>query len=332
MQDKNYDPVFFENLSRESLFSIFMNQVDFYVYFKDTNLKYVTCSSSFARLMGYATPASIVGKQLQDLILPEQADRLIAEEKRIMEKRTPSIGREEHIDLSNSKSSLSDIWLSTSIYPLTDRDGQICGIWGISRDISERKNTEQKLVQKNKQCDELNSKIHKLSTSDEVTGLYNRRYFEEMIARNMRLFSRVRGRGYSAGFSIVLMDIDGFTAFCTENGTQMRDEALKYIAGILLSCSRSSDDVFRVGNDEFALLLSDTNADGAQTVATRVREALKNKPFRTEKKAFHLTLSFGFSSFEDQLDASEMIMQADQSLFDAKAKRNQKKSSKKSES
>ena len=330
MQDKNYDPEFFENISKENLFSIFMNQVDFYVYFKDVNLKYVTCSSSFARLMGYSTAAAIVGKQLQDLILPEQAEHILSEEKRIMESRTPSIGMEEHIDLSTSKSKLADVWLSTSIYPLIDNSGQICGIWGISRDISERKNTEQKLVQKNKQCDELNSKIHKLSTSDEVTGLYNRRYFEEMIARNMRLFSRVRGRGYSAGFSIVLMDIDGFTAFCTANGTQIRDAALQYVAGILLSCSRSSDDVFRVGNDEFALLLSDTNSDGAQTVATRVRDTLKRTPFRIEDKVFELTLSFGFSSFEDQLDASELIMQADQSLFDAKGKRKSKKGSKKS--
>lgn len=312
---------FFEKFSKEDLFRVFLNQVDFYVYFKDIDLKYIHCSASFARLMGYQTTDAVIGKCLSDFSESEQAEKIIEEEKRIMKSRTPLLNQEKHLELSGPRSTVGDIWLSTSIYPLIDNDGNLCGVWGIARDISEFKNTEQKLMQKNKQCDELNTRILQLSTIDETTGLYNRKYFEEMIKRNMRLFSRVRGRGYSAGFSIVLMDIDRFTLFCSEHGAQYREIVLQYVADILRGCSRAADDVFRVGNDEFALLLSDTGREGAEVLTTRITEVLRNKPFLIEDEEFVFTMSYGYSTFEDQLDASEMIMQADQVLYQAKEKR-----------
>jgi len=334
MKNENSDPDFFRTLSKEQLFSVFLNQVDLYVYFKDLNGKYVLCSGSFSRLMGFPSPSSIVGKELSDLVSPAQAEKICQEEQRIMRQRTPVIGLEEHVELLHSKSQSGDVWISTSLYPLIDNNGDVCGIWGISQDITSAKNTEQKLVQKNKQCDELNTKIHQLSTTDDLTGLFNRRYFEVIIDRNMRLFSRVRGRGYSTGFSIILMDIDGFTDFCAKYGPQNGDLALIYIADTLRGCSRSSDDVFRVGNDEFAVILSDTNYEGAQTLSGRICEKLRKDPLIVNSEQVTLSLSFGYSSFEDQLDASEMIIQADQSLFEAKKKRKSKtsKTTKKSSS
>ncbi len=325
MKNESSDAEFFRSLSKEQLFSVFLNQVDFYVFFKDLNGKFVLCSASFARLLGYSSPSSIVGKELADLVAPSQAEKICAEERRIIRQRTPVVGLEEHVELLHSKSLSDDVWISTSIYPLIDTNGDVCGVWGISQDITSAKNTEQKLMQKNKQCDELNSKILQLSTIDELTGLYNRRYFESSIDRNMRLFSRVRGRGYSTGFSIILMDIDGFTDFCNKFGPLYRDVALKHMADVLRRCSRSSDDIFRVGNDEFAMILSDTNLEGAQTLSERIRESLAHAPLIAEDKEILLTLSFGYSSYGDQLDSSEMIMQADQSLFVAKKQRKDRK-------
>ncbi len=321
MKNETPDTSFFEKLSKEQIFSVFLNQVDLYVYFKNLEGKYVLCSGSFARLMGFSSPSAIVGKELADLVSPAQAEKICAEEQRIMRQRIPVIALEEHVELLHAKSQVGDVWISTSLYPLIDNDGNVCGIWGISQDITSAKNVEQKLMQKNKQCDELNSKIHQLSTTDELTGLLNRKSFEEIIERNMRLFSRVRGRGYFTGFSILLMDIDGFTSFGTKYGPQHMDEALQYVANLLRGCSRSSDDVFRVGSDEFAVILSDTNYEGAEILSERISEALKKKPMILEETRVTLSMSFGFSTYEDQLDASEMIMQADQSLFEAKKKR-----------
>ena len=320
---KASDPTqdFFEKFPKETLFRIFLNQVDCCVCFKDRSHRYMLCSSSFSRLLGYKTPEELIGKDLSDFVPAAYADEAEELENRVMDQKTPILNLDKHIELSGSRATIDTLWISTSIYPLISADGEVCGTWSITRDISDMKNTEQKLMQKNKQCDDLNSKILHLSTVDELTGLHNRKYFEELVRRNMRVFSRVRGRGYKAEFTIVLMDIDHFTSFCTEYGPQSKDVALLYIADILRSCSRSADDVFRVGNDEFALMLSDTGLSGAQTLTTRLSATLRKKPLIIDEKKVYFTLSYGYCTYEDQLDASELIVKADQDLWDAKTNR-----------
>ena len=312
---------FFSRLPKEVLFQTFLNQVEFSVFFKDTSHRYMLCSSSFARLLGYKTPEEIVSRSLSDFVMEEEAKSRTEEEDRIMETRQPLVNQERHLVLTGSRSTAGSIWLSLSTYPLIGQDGEILGVWGIARDISEEKNTAQKLMQKNRQYDELSSKMHLMATVDEVTGLYNRKSFEEMIRRNMRVFARVRGRGYTAGFCVILMDIDHFTKFCSTYGIENRDIALQYMADILRSCSRSADDIFRVGNDEFALILPDTAIDGAHTLSNRISHTLIRKPLLMEGKEIYLTLSYGYAVYDDQLDASELIIAADQSLFDAKKSR-----------
>ena len=312
---------FFNKLPKEELFRVLLNQIDHFVCFKDQEHRYTLCSSSFSRLLGYKTPDELIGQKMDAFVPKEEAQAHTELEDRVMDSKTPVLHQEKHIEISGSRATIGTLWLSTSIYPLMDDDGNVCGTWSITSDISEEKNTEQKLMQKNKQCDDLNSRIHLLSTVDDVTGLYNRKYFEEMVERNMRVFSRVRGRGYSAGFSIILMDIDGSTEFYNKHGGPTKDVLLKYMADILRSCSRTSDDIFRVGNDEFALLLADTGLDGAKTLSSRISSTLRRKPLILDEKEYFFTLSFGFSAYSDQLDASELIMEADQSLFEAKKKR-----------
>ncbi|MCR5275319.1 MAG: GGDEF domain-containing protein [Clostridiales bacterium] len=311
----------FNGFSRDSLFTILLNQIDYSVCFKDRDHRYTLCSPSFARLLGYRTPDELRGKKIGDFVSKEDASEHTSCEDRVMESKTPVLHLEKHLEISGPRSTIGNIWLSTSIYPLIDDNGEVAGTWSITRDISEEKNTEQKLMQKNKQCDELSSRIHVLSTIDEETGLYNRKYFEEMITRNMRLFSRVRGRGYSAGFSIILMDIDNFTKLCSDHGGKSGEVILKYVANILRSCSRSADDVFRVGNDEFALLLSDTGLTGAKVLSGRIKSRFLRTPLMLDEKEIYISLSFGFSTYEDQLDASELIVKADQDLFNAKKDR-----------
>ena len=320
-QDVSSSEDFFKDFPKDTLFQTLLNQVDYSLCFKDREHRYRACSTSFARLLGYKMPEELVGKSLGDFISEEEARDHSLCESRVMEKKTPVLHLEKHLELSGPRSTIGTIWLSTCIYPLIDDKGEVRGTWSITRDISEEKNTEQKLVQKNKQCDELNSRITILSTVDEVTGLYNRKYFEEMINRNMRLFSRVRGRGYSAGFSIILMDIDHYTKICADHGAENRDIILQYVANILRSCSRSADDVFRVGNDEFALLLSDTGLSGAKVLAGRIKGRLLRTPLILDNQEIFISMSFGFSTYEDQLDASELIINADQDLFKAKEER-----------
>ncbi len=312
---------FFKDFSQEALFRVLLNQVDYSVCFKDREHRYVLCSSSFARLLGYKTPDDVKWKKLDDFVTSEEASAFVEYEDRVMDQKTPVLNLEKYFRLSGNRATVETIWLTTSIYPLIDQDGNVRGTWSITRDITEEKTTEQKLKQKDKLCDDLNARIHYLSTVDEVTGLYNRKYFEEIVKRNMRLFSRVRGRGYSAEFSIVLMDINHFTMFCKDHGPETGDVVLQYIADILKSSTRCADDVFRVGNDEFALILSDTALSGAKTLTARINEKLKKKPLVIDEEKYNFTMCYGYSVYKDQLDASELIQDADQSLFEAIKKR-----------
>lgn len=320
-KDDAFSQEFFKDFPKETLFRVLLNQVGYSICFKDKEHRYMLCSTSFVRLLGYKTPEDLVGKKLDDFVSEEEAATHTECEDRVMESKTPVLNLEKYLELSGKRATVETIWMTTSIYPLIDQEGNVRGTWSITRDITEEKSTEQKLKQKDKLCDDLNARIHFLSTVDEVTGLYNRKYFEEIVKRNMRLFSRVRGRGYSAGFTIVLMDINHFTKFCSEHGPEMGDIVLQYIADILRSSTRCADDVFRVGNDEFGLILSDTGLSGAKTLASRINETLKKKPLVIDEEKYHLTLCYGYSTYEDQLDASELIQDADQSLFEARKKR-----------
>ena len=271
---------FFKDFSEEMLFRVLLNQVDYSVCFKDKEHRYMLCSSSFARLLGYKTPRFAVDDNPET----KWCDNSAKPEKFIA------------FDLGRVKT-------------LTR--------WTVLHAASE----SQSYVTKAFALQVRNSEDEPWRTVDEVTGLYNRKYFEEMVKRNMRLFSRVRGRGYSAGFTIVLMDINHFTKFCTEHGPETGDIVLQYIADILRSSTRCADDVFRVGNDEFALLLSDTALSGAKTLSARINEKLKKKPLVIDEEKYSFTMCYGYSTYDDQLDASELIQDADQSLFEARKKR-----------
>ena len=170
---------FFKDFSEEMLFRVLLNQVDYSVCFKDKEHRYMLCSSSFARLLGYKTSDEVRGKKLDDFVTSEEALAHAEFEDRVMEQKTPVLNLEKYFELSGKRTTVETIWLTTSIYPLIDQDGNVRGTWSITRDITEEKSTEQKLKQKDKLCDDLNAKIHYLSTVDEVTGLYNRKYFEE---------------------------------------------------------------------------------------------------------------------------------------------------------
>ena len=76
-----------------------------------------------------------------------------------------------------------------------------------------------------------------------------------------------------------------------------------------------------VGNDEFALILSDTALSGAKTLSARINEKLKKKPLVIDEEKYSFTMCYGYSTYDDQLDASELIVKADQDLWDAKTKR-----------
>jgi diguanylate cyclase (GGDEF)-like protein len=153
------------------------------------------------------------------------------------------------------------------------------------------------------------------ATTDPLTRLKNRRAFFENGARHLSVAHR-----YHTDFSIITADLDYFKRVNDTYGHQGGDEALVAVTGILLQMTRAEDTVARVGGEEFAMLLPDTNRLGAAVLAERIRSAVENERFAVVGQSIQLTVSIGVASFAvDRVDTVDQLLNiADQRLYLAK--------------
>ena len=156
------------------------------------------------------------------------------------------------------------------------------------------------------------AQLKEFSFKDEVTGLYNRRFF------SIRLEEEVsRYRRFNHPVSVVLLDLDGFKEINDELGHASGDETLRGMAEILLRHSRGINVICRYGGDEFAILLVETSKGGARLYADRIRYVLPSFRFAHGRR---VTASFGIASLpEDVTPAPDaLIRAADEALYAAK--------------
>jgi len=151
---------------------------------------------------------------------------------------------------------------------------------------------------------------------DELTGLYNFRFFKECLTREI-----LRSERFGMPLSLVMVDIDNFKTYNDRNGHECANRVLRDIGPLLTSAVRNTDFATRYGGDEFALILSLTPKCGAEVVAERVRNVIERYRFRHEnrKQANPLTVSVGVASFPaDASSAESLVRHADRALYDAK--------------
>jgi len=176
-----------------------------------------------------------------------------------------------------------------------------------------RKNEE--LSALTRQLDDKNRQLQALATQDGLTGLYNHRYFQEILARQ---FSQARR--YGNGLALVMLDIDHFKSFNDNYGHQFGDAVLKELAVLLTRTVRESDVVARYGGEEFAIVLVQTDLAGACKAAEKVRIAVEKHSLRREPgQDVRFTISLGVASLTvETRDAGVLIQRADQQLYRAK--------------
>ncbi len=154
----------------------------------------------------------------------------------------------------------------------------------------------------------------RLAVTDALTGLYNTRYFYDIlnseVARTLR---------YSTPFSLILFDIDDFKALNDTYGHQAGDEVLLSFARVLKETSRKTDTVARYGGEEFISILPNTGRDKAFSLAVRIKEVVESTAFLGEE-AIRITISGGVATFpDDAADAKELLYAADMAMYRAKA-------------
>jgi diguanylate cyclase (GGDEF)-like protein len=157
---------------------------------------------------------------------------------------------------------------------------------------------------------EMMGRLEHLSMVDPLTGLGNRRAFDEAVEIE---FARARRSG--GGVSLILLDVDHFKSFNDRHGHQAGDEALVEVARVLSGAARSEDRACRIGGEEFALLLSGAHDGSAATVAERVRRGVEGRHLPYGR----LTVSLGVATCGGDGDPAQLMAAADERLYAAKA-------------
>ena len=199
-----------------------------------------------------------------------------------------------------------------------DKNGDPVRLAGTITDISERKETERKLEETRKALEEANHELEMRSNTDGLTGIPNRRFFDESYRTEW-----LRARRYQKTLAVIMIDIDYFKRYNDTFGHMQGDECLKSIAlAISASIRRPPDLAARYGGEEFIILLPETSTEGAKTVSDNIRKKvaalqLDHPESLVSKK---VTVSMGIADCLPDLkqDPSELIIRADQALYRAK--------------
>jgi diguanylate cyclase (GGDEF)-like protein len=158
-----------------------------------------------------------------------------------------------------------------------------------------------------------NTKLAKLSITDKLTGLYNRAYLEEILARE-----EIRSQRYRRPIAILMVDIDDLKYINDHFGHLKGDLVVKETAKLLQNTCRASDIVARYGGDEFVILLPETTEKGASSVTASLRKAVNEWNAHNSDQGLTLNLAFGYACRQDGISLIDVLNQADANMYEDK--------------
>jgi diguanylate cyclase (GGDEF)-like protein/PAS domain S-box-containing protein len=284
-----------------SLLETLMDNVPDTIYFKDRESRFTRVNRHAAARYGIRSPAEAVGRTDADYFTDEHAAKALRDERAILRTGKPLVNVEEKETFPDGEVR----WVSTTKLPLRDRGGKIVGTFGISRDITDRKNAEELL--------------RRQAFYDPLTELPNRALFFDRL---QHLFQRGRRALGDSRFALLYLDVDRFKTINDTLGHQAGDQVLIGIARRIERCMRPADTLARLGGDEFAVLLDDirTDADPAR-VADRIGEELATPlPVRERKILASVSIGVALSSAGYE-SGEEMLRAADTAMYEAKGAR-----------
>jgi len=263
----------------------------------------ISVNKAGASALGYA-PEELKGKNLRDLLVPEQQENL-----------------KGYLALLKVRGEVSGYMTvqSKDGKPLTwsysnrvVEDGEHAGfVIGSAQDVTAQVQAQADLEEHKRRLALALDNEKSLSRSDHLTHLANRRAFEESLDMECK-----RSRRYNRPITLVYMDLDDFKQVNDGRGHQTGDQVLAAVAEALRSSLRATDTVARLGGDEFAILLPETDAQVAPVIMKKLNAVLQNLVQRTR---WPVGFSFGVVSFPAPLDSPEaMLAVADKLMYQAK--------------
>lgn len=263
----------------------------------DGAMQYI--NTAVLKLLGAEDREELLGRSIYEFLHAQSGEACKQQIDDIVRQGGRSEGIEAEFQRLDGKQVNVEMGCACVIY-----EGDI-GVQLAIQDVSERKRLEQEL--------------RMLSQRDGLTGIANRRYFDEAVDRECR-----RALRNSAPISLIMIDIDAFKKYNDHYGHQAGDQILKQVASHLNGLLQRGGDTFaRYGGEEFVAVLPDTNMEGALYVAEKMRQAILALaiPHAQSPAANHVTISIGLATHEggDHICPVELIRQADQALYQSKA-------------
>lgn len=261
----------------------------------ENQVKY--CNTTFLRIWMIPEEVELVGKSASEVLAystnelarPDHFSRHLLEV------------LETHEMSSSFEISLSDGRVVTQLsYPVRDADGRFIGRLWIYEDVTRERQTAEQLIY--------------LAERDALTGLYNRRRFEDELARFLKESDRHRRQG-----ALLFFDLDEFKYINDTFGHRAGDSVLIRVAGEVGALTRKNEVFSRLGGDEFGVLMPDATEDDAIRLAERIVRAVSQIPFRLEGHNLRLTTSLGIAHYpQNATNAEELVAHADAAMYQAK--------------
>lgn len=280
----------------------------------DENGKLIWTNDLIENLTGFTVEESyLIDNFLGDLIITNDISELDKKFKLTLQNK---IGG--HAETRIHHKSEGCKWLLIYWRPLFDEKNIFKGFRTSIVDITERKRAESEIASLATQLQKEKEAAEKISLTDGMTGLSNRRYLDDQIILE---YFRMKRTGQP--LSIIMLDVDFFKLYNDTYGHIQGDECLKNVATVLKhSVQRATDITARYGGEEFVVLLPDTSDSGAEIVAERIRQnvELLGMEHLSSKIAPVVTVSIGTATFNKYSDISPemMLKKADESLYKAK--------------
>jgi len=191
-----------------------------------------------------------------------------------------------------------DSIIEYTIYPVLDSKDEIIYFGVLGKDITDRKTNERELEY--------------FAIHDTLTALFNRRFLLEKLKKTIA-YSKHGHPG-----ALLYIDLDNFKIINDKIGHDAGDAVLKRIADLFIASFRDNDTSFRIGGDEFAVLLNDTTFETAIHIAERLRAAIDLETFTFNDEVFMISLSIGVYAIDGSKDSDYVLAQADAAMYKAK--------------
>jgi diguanylate cyclase (GGDEF)-like protein/PAS domain S-box-containing protein len=247
-----------------------------------------------AKLLG-ASHETLLGKLTIDFAHPDDREVCSRQFLRLVSGELPSYQLETRYVRADGQT----IWVQLDVTALREPADPGLVVLAQVQDVSDRRRYEARLIE--------------LAEHDDLTGLLNRRAFQRELQRHI-----AHARRYGPCGALLVIDLDNFKDINDTLGHKAGDDLLAHLAGRMSQRLRSSDVLARLGGDEFAVILPHASVEQALAVARSLVSALHAEPQLSPIGIQPVTMSVGLVAFDAEVSADQILIRADQAMYDAK--------------